>query len=230
MLLADISLVTAPHDELVIHAVSSKPVIPVVISVLGVALIYSSISISDIFAVPPDKNWGNEDNTCTYSKVAPDLVTCCWTEGVTTYCQDCVLMPGSTEWNCQPKTTLFLEQPPTPPPSGPAAPLQDGGVLQQPPSQGVVPPLTRGQGVLPENGVLQQPPADDGTAPRTVEPPAEDEATQPQDVEEEPLCPEGQVLDEESRLCVLEEPEEQESEEPEQTEPEENGSDENGDN
>lgn len=51
-------------------------------------------------------------------------------------------------------------------------------------------------------------------------------------MEEEPLCPEGQVLDEESRLCVVEEPEEQESEEeePEQTEPEEDGSDENGDN
>lgn len=176
-----------------------------VISVLVIAFVYSSISISEIYAVPPDKNWGTEP--CIFSKVSA-LVTCCWFEGTTRYCQDCVSLPGESRPNCNPKETLFLEQPPTPPPSGPAAPLQDGGVLQQP-------PVTRGQGVLPEDGALQQQqqqPADEEAA-RTVEPPTEDETTQPT---QEPLpCPEGQVLDEETGLCVLEEPAQPEAVEPE---------------
>jgi hypothetical protein len=121
-------------------------------------------------------------------------------------------------------------------PPGPFVPPQ-GGILQQtPPSQGVAPPpLTRGQGILPQEDALQQPPANQGAA---EEPPATED-TQPAAVEEEaePLCPEGQVLDEnsgfclpedcpegqvldeETGLCVLEEPEAAE-EEPAQTEPE----------
>jgi hypothetical protein len=57
-----------------------------------------------------------------------------------------------------------------------------------------------GQGILPQDGVLQQQqPADEEVA-RTVEPPTEDETTQPT---QEPLpCPEGQVLDEETDLCI----------------------------
>ena len=69
-----------------------------------------------------------------------------------------------------------------------------------------------GQSVLSGEGVLQQPPADGSTPP--------------QDVEEEPLCPEGQVLDETTGICESEEPE---AEEPEQTEPvEQQSSEENG--
>jgi hypothetical protein len=50
----------------------------------AVAIISSPIII---FGVPPDKNWGGKDNTCTYSKVSA-LITCCWTEGKMTNCQD----------------------------------------------------------------------------------------------------------------------------------------------
>ena len=42
-------------------------------------------------------------------------------------------------------------------------------VLMLPPSQGVAPPLTRGQGVLPQDGVLQREPTDQGTG--AVRPP-----------------------------------------------------------
>jgi hypothetical protein len=60
---------------------------------------------------------------------------------------------------------------------------------------------------LPQDGILQQEPTDEGTgASRTVEPPTENEATQPL-TEPVPTCPEGQVLDEETNLCVLEEQE-----------------------
>jgi hypothetical protein len=82
---------------------------------------------------------------------------------------------------------------------------------------------------MPENGVLQQPPADDGTAPRKVEPPVQDEATQPP----EPLtdCPEGQVLDEETNLCVLEEQEEADDPTAEEDQPSEESNEEgNGNN
>jgi hypothetical protein len=63
---------------------------------------------------------------------------------------------------------------------------------------------------LPQDGVLEEPQTGETQTP-TVE-------------EEEPVppCPEGQVLDEETGLCVLEEPETAvEEEEPEQPEPEE---------
>jgi hypothetical protein len=66
------------------------------------------------------------------------------------------------------------------------------GVLEQPPTQGVAPPVTRGQGVLPQDGVLQQsPPADEGA---TELPPPATEQTQPATVEEEqsvPVCQKG---------------------------------------
>lgn len=210
--------------------ISSKSLIIVVISVLVVALIYSTPYTFIVFAAP--KGSGFDNGVCTNS---PETLsaTCCWldVDKGETVCQTCSINletgdfedcdPEEIQYKTTPPTTGegvlpqdgVLEQPPTPPPSGPAAPLQDGGVLQQPPSEGVAPPLTRGQGVLPQDGVLQQPPADEGTeaAPRTVEPPSTaDEATP---------CPEGQVLDEEAGLCVLEEPEVVDV--PEQSEPEE---------
>ncbi|MPZ07267.1 MAG: hypothetical protein GEU26_12775 [Nitrososphaeraceae archaeon] len=231
---------------------NSKPVIFVVISVLVVALVYSSISAFYVFAVPSDPKFGGD---CKFTG-PPPVRSCCWRELVPEgtgnpdlggyqeeYCQTCNLDQNGDPTTCSQKELQFfegrlpertaplqdgvLEQPPTPPSSDPAAPLQDG-VLEQPPSEGVAPPVTRGQGVLPQDGVLQQEPTDEGTGatPRTVEPPTEDETTQPT---QEPLpCPEGQILDEESGLCVLEEeqPGEQESEQTEGSE--ENGSDENG--
>ncbi|MGH9954937.1 MAG: hypothetical protein ACREAS_01125 [Nitrososphaera sp.] len=70
---------------------------------------------------------------------------------------------------------------------------------------------------MPQDGVLQQQqPADEEVA-RIVEHPTEDETIQPT---QEPLpCPEGQVLDEDSGLCVL--AEEPEVQEPQESQPEE---------
>lgn len=172
-----------------------------------VVLVYSPAATTFyVFAAPPAGGFLNSESCY----VPDDLktggkVSCCWGDKVT-ICQTCKWTEGVGYSDCNtPSIMPVLEQPPTPPSSGPAAPLQDG-VLEQPPSQGVAPPLTRGQGVLPQNGVLQQQPTDQGAAPRTVEPPAEDEAAQSPP---EPLtdCPEGQILDEETGLCVLEETE-----------------------
>lgn len=210
-----------------------KHLIFVAISVLVVAFAIISYLGFEAFAVPRDPNYVPNE------KCMPNMdgtrLTCCWDEPdilnpgeFIHWCQSCDFDGG----NCgevfsqspqptgpfAPPQDGVLEQPPAPP-SDPAAPLQDGEVLQQPPGEGVAPPPTRGQGVLPEDGVLQQPPADEGTgaAPRTVEPPTSDEATQPPP-ETLPGCPEGQVLDEESGLCVQEEPE---AEEPEQAQSDE---------
>jgi hypothetical protein len=109
----------------------------------------------------------------------------------------------------------------TPPPSGPAAPPRDGGVLQQSPSEGGgLQPLTRGQGVLPQGGFFEPPPADQRAAEPATTDPATAEEEPPVPVCEEGLefdkdlglcvpteCPEGQILNEETGLCVLEEQE-----------------------
>lgn len=104
---------------------------------------------------------------------------------------------------CEPKKPQSLEQHRHLSPSGPAAPLQDG-VLEQPPTQGVAPPLTQGQGVLPQDGVLEEPQTGEGAIQSQPAIP-----TQPAIVDDEPVptCPGGQVLDEETGLCVLEESE-----------------------
>ena len=231
-----------------------KHLIFVVILFLAGALVYTSYSGFEAFAYPRDPDWGKK---CEPKDEISNNVTCCWTEegnpGETfTWCQTCE-SDGSACGPVVVKLTRPEGIPPdggvldpgngssTPPPSGPAAPLQDGGVLQQSPSEGGgLQPLTRGQGVLPQDGILQQqqqPPIDQ----RAAEPPA---TTEPATVEEEqpvPVCqdglelnedlgfcvptecPEGQELDEETGLCVLEEPEQQEQveEEPEEQETEE---------
>jgi hypothetical protein len=200
-----------------------RSVIFVVISFLVVMLVYTP---SSTFAVP---NRSNDQRCSPTGQQTPNggqEVRCCWFESVPPgtgydgsdqeiYCSECEDGGTRGKINCNdpylsfrdvPKGTVplqgggVLEDPPTPSPSGPAPPLQGGGVLEQPPTEGVAPPLTRGQGVLPKEGVLEQPPA-------------EDETTQPL-TEPLPPCPEGQILDEESGLCVLEEPEV--TEEPEQ--------------
>jgi hypothetical protein len=193
------------------------------------------------------------------------LVECCWAEDVPEgtgnpeaggnaeiYCSICEDGGTRGKINCsdpelqyikevRPDLGVFpqdgvLEQPPTPPPTGPFVPPQGGVSQQQPSVGGGLQPLTRGQGVLPQDGGLQQqPPADQGATE-----PSATERTQPATDEEEPLppcpegqvldeetglcvmedCPEGQVLDEESGICVLAEPETA-AEEPAQSEPEE---------
>ena len=85
-----------------------------------------------------------------------------------------------------------LEQPPTPPPSGPAAPLQ-GGVLEQLEQDKVTPGLVPG---FLQRQEQQQPPADQGTGsevPRTVE-------------QLSPTCTPGSIFDPDINECVLENP------------------------
>jgi hypothetical protein len=226
----------------------SKPLLFVVISLLVVPLIYGPTST---FSVPNRSNSVNCAGTGGQSAGGLALVRCCWQERVAPgtgnpdlggnieiYCSECEDGGTRGKINCSdpelqyrgaPKGTLppleggVLEDPLTPSPSGPAPPIK-GGVLEQ-----------LEQGSLPELGFSerqQQPPADQGVA---EQPPAT-EGAQPATVEEEPVspcpegqilneetglcvledCPEGQVLDEESNLCVLEEPEA--AEEPEQAE------------
>jgi hypothetical protein len=223
-----------------------RSLIFVVISLLVVALVYGSIPTSGVFAAPKDPNFGGNCETIHVPGSGGRYVqTCCWTESVPpgtgnpnlggsmeAYCQECVFQLGNENaLSCSDKELQYLEstvpglgefpeggvlEQPPPPPTGPFAPPQ-GGVIQQPPSEGEgAQPLTRGQGVLPQGSALQQQqqqPTDEEAA-RTVEPPAEEEATLPPP---EPLpCPEGQVLDEETGLCVPEEPEQSELEEQDQ--------------
>ncbi|MGH9984962.1 MAG: hypothetical protein ACRD8W_13515 [Nitrososphaeraceae archaeon] len=200
-----------------------------VISVLVVALVYSPATTTFyVFAAPPVEEFLNSGDC----RVPPSLqtgsyVTCCWNNmrGYLT-CQTCQWTQNVGYSNCS-NVESALEQTPTPPPSGPAAPLQDG-VLEQPPGQGVAPPLTRGQGVLPQDGVLQQQePADQGEAELQAP-----EETKPANAEEVPelVCPEGQVIDEETGLCVLEETEVVEEPEEQPTEEEADSSEENSNN
>jgi hypothetical protein len=220
----------------------SKPLIFVIISALVVLLVYSSYSTSDVFALT------RGPVICQLVGSETDVYECCQTEtdddGIEIqWCTMCdrALPEGSQCTERQPGRIFgALEQPPTPPPSGPSAPLQ-GGVLEQPPSQGVAPPLTQDQGVLPEDGVLQLPPAEQDAAEL---PPPTAKETQPAAVEEEqsvPVCqerlefnedlgfcvptecPEGQLLDDETGICVLEEPEtaEEPEEQPQGEQPQE---------
>jgi hypothetical protein len=244
---------------------ASKPLIFVVISVLVVALVYSSISAFNVFAVqrgdaPPDAD-------CEVD-VFSDTSYCCWTEtdpgdpeGIElNYCQSCSTngcnpkRPDrrpegpTTGEEISPGVTGGLEQPATPRPFDPTAPLQ-GGVLQQqqtPPtsapgtSPGVLQQLEQGDfapGFAP--GFLrqqeQQPPSEGAAEllppPATEEtPPATEEMEQAVPVCQDDLefneglgfcvptdCPEGQALNEEAGICVLEQPEvAEEQEEPEQ--------------
>lgn len=162
----------------------------VVISFLVVALIYSSFSTFEV----------NARNMTPYS-CGPrsggtiGTVECCAVDLDTsaTWCTTCdATNPPS---NCSEAELQFKEQPPTPPLTPRGAPTlgEIAPEVEQPPTPPQPTPRTQGQSVLPGEGVLQQPPVD--------------EETQPQDVEKEPLCLEGQVLDEETGLCVLEEPE-----------------------
>jgi hypothetical protein len=245
----------------------SKPLIFVVISVLVVALVYGSVSVFSAYALPRDpKNDGSDcdfaegegiGSRCCWFEVVPEGTGDPGRGGnVEQYCQTCRAVDSDGDGSqdgvdCEQKELQYLEstvpgvgefpeggvldQPP-PPPTGPFVPPQ-GGVLQQTPGEGGgLQPPTRGQeGVLPPAGVSKQPPAEQGT----TEPPAT-EGAQPAIVEEEPApvcpegqvfneesglcvpeeCPEGQVLDEDAGLCVVEEPEAEEEPE-QQSQPEE---------
>jgi hypothetical protein len=214
-----------------------KSLIFVVISAILAALVYNSSSTSNVFVQGKPVYGAYID--CDLGEIY-GTITCCWEEQFPEYqtrvCQTC----HEDGTNCGPivKTS---EEPPKPPRSVPLPPTvgenmlqRDLGVLEQTPSQGL-PPLKQGQGVLPQDGVLEQAPADQGAAeaPRTVEPPAKEGAAQspPESLTD---CPEGQILDEETGLCVLEEPgvaeEEPEPAEEQEEQPTEEGADSSEDN
>jgi hypothetical protein len=197
----------------------NKHVVFVVILALVVALVCGSFTPFTpfiVYAEPPEQGW-LDSKDCTYT--VPGLTRCCWTENKVKYCQVCTPIPkdegGGLE--CTTKEKQSLEQPPTPQPFDPTAPLQ-GGVLEQPPSpppSGPVAPLKGGileqleQG-NPEIGFSQQqqqlpPPAGQGAA--ELPPPATTEGTQPATVEEEqpvPVCQEGLEFNEDLGFCVPE--------------------------
>jgi hypothetical protein len=243
-----------------------RTIIFIIISALIVALVCGSFTPFTpfiVYAEPPTSGW-EQSKDCTGNPSEGKGQTCCWRERIPgqilgkTYCQTCKTKDyPSGPMECTKKEPQALEQPPTPQPFDPTAPLQ-GGVLEQqeqtPPTSapgttpGVLQQLEEGDfapGIAP--GFLrqqeQQPPAGEGAA--ELPPPPATEETQPATEEqEEPAvpvcqeglefnenlgfcvpteCPEGQVLDEEAGVCVLEEPEviEQEGPERQQSEPEE---------
>jgi hypothetical protein len=134
----------------------SKTLISVVIAVLLVALVYGSVSIFNVYGLPPDPNWG-KTGECFVLEGGKDH-RCCWEEpdilnpGETiTWCQTCdtATYPPT---NCGP---VFIE---TPSPTGPFGPL-GGGVLQQPTTTPTAPPLFGRNVPLQGFGVLGQQPA-----------------------------------------------------------------------
>jgi hypothetical protein len=141
----------------------TKPLIFVVISVLVVALIYGSFTPFIVYALPPDSRWDSsqscdQSKTNQFGEIMENVeVTCCWREKIPgyiyladEYCQTCVYDEG--QWKCSQKELQMLEQPQTPTPFDPTAPLQ-GGVLEQLPDQ---PPLFgRNEAAQPTGGIVQ---------------------------------------------------------------------------
>jgi hypothetical protein len=131
--------------------IHTKPAIFVVTSVTVVALVYSSISTFNLFAVPSEV-----PGTYKCEVTEDPFQKCCWTEkdpddpeGIELYyCQTCNRLTGQ----CSDK---YPNLAPTPPTIDPTAPLQ-GGVLEQPEQ----PPLFGGQneGAVPPTGGIEQPP------------------------------------------------------------------------
>ncbi len=102
-----------------------------------------------LFAEKPDSNYGGSRNCTDNLPSGQDSKTCCWRERIPgkilgeTYCQTCKWVAGEGFVDCSQKELQMLEQPPNPPPSsssGPSAPIQDDGVLEQPgtPNKGSV--------------------------------------------------------------------------------------------
>ncbi|HEX5187753.1 MAG TPA: hypothetical protein VFV86_12770 [Nitrososphaeraceae archaeon] len=97
------------------------------------------------FGAKPDKGFlGSMSCKLGPTKNNQMKVTCCWREGLAKEnCQTCTFVyegevgQGSYQ-DCTDVEIRMLDLPPNPPsssPSGPAAPLQDDGVLEQPEKQ-----------------------------------------------------------------------------------------------
>ena len=132
--------------------VNSKRVIFVVISLLAVALIYSSSFIVRVFAEAPSQSWKDStDCTSRQDRDNPNITIkrCCWYQYPRIVCQTCLSSAGMT--TCSP-----VEKRPTTPQDITNFP-QGGGVLEQPQKH-----PKHGGTVLPKGGgVLQQ--QDQGT-------------------------------------------------------------------
>lgn len=85
------------------NTVRHKPIVFAVVSLLVISFVYSSISTSGVFALPPDPNW-DPGGTCGAETTNPETgqhkQTCCWKETErgpypkigtreVTYCQTC---------------------------------------------------------------------------------------------------------------------------------------------
>lgn len=169
-----------------------------ILPVLAIVLIYGSSTMFNVFAVPPDSGF-YDSRTCgaatTDPRTGEEKLTCCWKETErgpypkigtreVMYCQTCTF-PEAGPVDCKPKVAQIS---------------QITGDEITPPLE-ALPQLQQD----PKLGSLEQRLADQGVAGLPLA--AED--TQPAIVEENPVCPEGQVLDEESGLCILAEPEQQ---------------------
>ena len=135
--------------------IHTKRVIFMILPLLFVPLVYGMSSTPDACAVP-EAGWGSSKD-CTITSIGG--VLCCWNENGVEYCQTCYRIPYGTPgteeggWECVPKEKS-LEQPPTPQPFDPTAPLQ-GGVFEQLPDQ---PPLFgRNEAAVPPTGGIVQP-------------------------------------------------------------------------
>jgi hypothetical protein len=124
----------------------SNNLIIVITTLFIIAFIYSSSSSFNVYAVPPDKRWGN--NCSTDFKTGEK--TCCWRERVPgqllgkTYCQTCDI-EGK---NCKEKVLQFV----SPSKLGDSVLPGDGGVLEQPPTA----PGGNDANVPLEGGILEQ--------------------------------------------------------------------------
>jgi hypothetical protein len=165
----------------------NKPLIFVVISVLVIALFYSSSSSFNVYALPMDQGYAGS-GTCGAATTDPrdgkEKKTCCWSETEfgqghirlrvnVNYCQTCTTVAP----DCGPKQRQgALEQTPASPPSGApvtATPLQDGGILQQTP-----PPLFGRNTAAPLGGGVLGQPTTVTTPTLTPPPPTGGEDTQ----------------------------------------------------
>jgi hypothetical protein len=131
----------------------TRLIIFVVVSVLVAAIVYSPLSNSFVFALPPKQGWIDSGNCTSTGDPRPSKVgtkekmTCCWRERVpgqilgVRYCQTCTITWSGDGWetgDCQEaelQFSQFIPTPtPTPTPLTPLGPLgiPEGGTIQEP--------------------------------------------------------------------------------------------------
>ncbi len=108
--------------------------ITTIMAILMVGLVSSS---PYVLAAKPDPGFLDTLNCTIFAPGAPiKNTTCCWKESNgETYCQTCAWVEGEGYTTCNDKELQMLGLSPNPPPSspsGPSAPIQNDGVLEQP--------------------------------------------------------------------------------------------------